>query len=156
MKVSRSCFAPLIMAAALSCAAAEFQNLGFDDADLTGLISTNYLGNLVLGEGFTAKLLPGWTLLEDATPVEYISLSASTSLVQFVSLNTIFFSPIGAGRFTLASGRASTNDPVFSIEQTGSVPPGTEYLACAVDGFEMEFEVNGQPVAPTNPPGPRT
>jgi len=53
MKLSRSCLAPLVMAVALPCAAAEFQNLGFDDADLTGLLSTNYLGNLVLGYGFT-------------------------------------------------------------------------------------------------------
>jgi hypothetical protein len=149
MKVSRSCFAPLIMAAALSCAASEFQNLGFDDADLSGLLSTNS------SVGWTAKLLPGWTLRQDAIPLDYISLSDTLgAFVPFVYLLDIFFSPIGAGRFTLASGRTSTNDPVFSIEQTGSVPPGAEYLACAVDGFEMEFEVNGQPIAPTNPPGP--
>ena len=34
------------------------------------------------------------------------------------------------------------------------MPAGAEYLACSLDGFEMAFQIDGQNIAPLNPPGP--
>ena len=67
MNLTRRFQGLLILAAALPCAAAEFQNLGFDDADLSAVVTIDDLGP-------TEKLLPGWTLLADSIPTDRIGL----------------------------------------------------------------------------------
>ena len=61
--------------------------------------------------------------------------------------------PVGTGKFTLNFGREYTNDPIWSIEQKGTVPAGAEYLACSLAGSEMAFQIDGQNIASLNPPG---
>jgi hypothetical protein len=153
MKNAKLYQALLTAAGVLPCAAAEFQNLGFDDADLSGLVFTN--SDL----GLTAKLLPGWTLRSDGSPQTYVHVNLTANqaepIAAFVYLTTNSVStPIGSGGFVMEFGRAFTNDPVWSVEQTGTVPPGTEYLACSFFGSEMAFQVNEQRIPPVNSPGP--
>jgi hypothetical protein len=86
--------------------------------------------------------------------VDFIFIGIGSSEVPFASLVDYLLAPIGSGRFALSFGRTTTNDTVWTIQQTGTIPSGIEYVAYAAEGYEMEMTVNGQPMAPLNPPFP--
>src|ERR1051326_6622675 len=131
----------LILAAALPCAAAEFRNLGFDDADLSGVVTIDGLGP-------TEKLLPAWTLLADSIPTDRIGLDMWFLDTPLASLKSTLFSEVGAGPYAVEFFRETTNSPIWRIQQIGTVPIGTEYLAYSFAGFEMSVQIDGQSIPP--------
>jgi hypothetical protein len=154
VKMTKFISATLIAVAGAQAAAADFQNLDFDDADLTGLISSNSWMGLVLGEGFTEKLLPGWTLLANSTPSSLTSVNLVSGQVEYASLVSLFWTGFDPGRFALEFYRPFTNSIVWAIQQTGTVPTNAHYLAYVSSRSELQVLVNGQPIGPLNPPGP--
>src|SRR5579862_4569522 len=114
MKFYKVTPAVLMVIVSLQCRAtpaAELQYLGFDKVDFSGFVFTNSNGVVFtnLSAGWTAKLLPGWALLADSTPVYTIGLNWHFLDTDVASLLDTSFSPAGAGKYSLEFLRAYTN-----------------------------------------------
>ena len=133
---------------------AEFQNLGFDDAD-TGDLTTPSSPRPT-GSSTVVKLLPGWNLYlgSDLQSGLFVNQPLLPPQVDYAELGDRQEYGLTEGRFALQLRRASPDSPSWRLEQTGTIPIGIQLLTYRKWYFEMEVRIDGQVVPPLNPQSP--
>lgn len=139
------------------CLGAEFRNLGFDEADTTALPRPT---GGPRGPADVAQVLPGWNLYLGGERTGMIDVNPAlleggnhAVLGDGRTGSTPSF-PVVEGQFALLLERSDPFAPVWSLEQTGTIPPGTEFLTYRCRSFGMEVQMNDEVILPLNRPLP--
>jgi hypothetical protein len=135
---------------ALCCLAAlradPFKNLGFDDGN------TNNLD--ISGEaGFTADLLPGWSLYQGSTLLTMMYFndapdSGSATLLDRNGPRANVYPPEGS--FELYFDRTLQGTVPYSLLQRGDVPQDSRYLRLRYGRYSFQVSLNGTNIPALN------
>jgi len=128
--------------------AADFQNLGFDEADTTAT-GVYLVEGRPVGHSFTSLLLPGWTLNQGTDSLDLISLNEVHPSIDAVLGDATLFDA-AQGKFALKLSRPLLTSPLWDLEQTATIPAGVQYLAYRSEGIELRVEVSRQLFYPIN------
>lgn len=120
------------------CLGAEFRNLGFDEVDLSGLPTD--------GTGDPKLVLPGWSLLRGGEPygVVYVNQLLLDNWDYDELGDYHQFGDLAEGKYGLYLVRRDDSSPVWSLEQTGTIPVGTKYLTYRSGYYYMEVQINDE------------
>jgi hypothetical protein len=135
------------------CFSGEFRNLDFEQADTTGLQPPT-------GNALVEKVLPSWQLSHfdsNSCPVleRTVYFGQQASEVPKVALRfDRLFDGIPECRYFLDFFRTQVDDPVWRLEQTGTIPLNARFLIYRSLFLEMQVDINHQTIPPLNRQGP--
>lgn len=123
-----------------TCSGADFKNLGFDEADIS---------NLRDHSGDPAKVLPGWNLYLGRERQRFVYVNPLLPPPEDIYAELGDYQHFTAeGKYVLHFIRLDRNGPVWSLEQTGTIPPKTKFLTYRSAGFAMEVQINDEMIPP--------
>jgi hypothetical protein len=131
----------------------EFVNLRFDEPDLSGPLVPQFENGPL--EGTMARLLRGWTALENGVPVEKAGYSPAGrfGFVNPVGLYDNAFDfrkeDFGAYGISLSSSSLAIPPPQLQLKQTGKVPADAATLELFNGGY-VRVLVNGELIGESN------
>lgn len=122
------------------CLGAEFRNLGFDDADRA----------LPPGSADPATVLPGWSLYlgDERAAIAYVNPPEFVLSGDSVALGNGSGFAWYEGKFAIVFGRKDPGSPVWTLEQTGTIPATAKYLTYRSWYYGMEVQIDKEVIPP--------
>jgi hypothetical protein len=157
MKLTLIAFISLRFMVASPCCAADFRNLDFEQGDPTGLVPG------VGAAGLVEKLMPAWSLFyltssSCAVSNVWVSYGDQGSLSDFVAalrFERVLAAPeFREGKYYVQFRRSLQSDPIWKLDQKGTIPIRSRFLVYRSFESEMQVEIDRQTISPLNRQGP--